>query len=449
MQAAWQLLTDVADERRPFADLASTLAVPASRAGPPNRRRHVVRIETATGVYYLKTFTETQWKNRLWFRCSRPHARDDAERELRVTQALQAAGFVVPRPVAVGRRGAASFYLCAELPGRSCHDLLVAAGDAGNLPRLVARHCGRLLAAGFWLPDLSADHVLVVPDAGAWRLAVLDLHNGSLGRPGPVPHRIAVRVLRHFASSVRDVPVARSTALRFAARLLRSAGRRGASARTVLASLPPFATAARYEVVGKSVAYADRNPRRAARELRLLERVWPGRPGESVLDLPCGAGRLLPLLANTKGHRVVMADGAFAMLAQARARATATASIVQAEALALPFADGAVDGVVMFRFLHHLPPEAGVRAIAEACRTARRFVVVSFFHPCSFHHLQRRLQQLAGGTPTRFALRLGRLRTLFAAHGFVLQAKAADLPFARDLWVATFVRATHAGANLP
>jgi ubiquinone/menaquinone biosynthesis C-methylase UbiE len=210
--------------------------------------------------------------------------------------------------------------------------------------------------------------------------------------------------------------------------------------------LPPFATASRYEVPGKSVAYAGRNPARAARELVLLQQVWPGRRGETVLDLPCGAGRLLPLLADTFGHRVVQADGALAMLRLARAGASAVAA-VRADALHMPFHDRTFDGVVMFRFLHHLAPEASRRAIAEACRTARRFVVVSFFHPCSFHHLQRRLKQLAGGTPTRFALRLPQLATTFAEHGFVLHKSASELPFARDLWVAAFVRAGNAGTN--
>jgi ubiquinone/menaquinone biosynthesis C-methylase UbiE len=122
---------------------------------------------------------------------------------------------------------------------------------------------------------------------------------------------------------------------------------------------------------------------------------------------------------------------------------------VQADALQMPFCDSAFDGVVMFRFLHHLTPEASRRGIAEACRTARRFVVVSFFHPCSFHHAQRWLRQLAGAPRTRYAVRLQRVVAWFAQHDFVLQKSAAELPFARDLWVAAFVRREHAGRNAP
>lgn len=434
----WQLETNDATERRLFATLDATLALPSTGAGPRNRNRHVVRIDTAAGVFFLKTFERTQPKNRLRFLVTAPRANDDAEREARVATALHDAGFGAPRPVARGRRGAASFLLLAAVPGRACEELVHDASFDASLARRVAEHCGRLLAAGFWLPDLGADHVFVDRAAGGLSLSVIDLHNGRIARRGPPPHRVARRVLRRFARSLQHAPWPFRRTLTFAVRLLRAAELRGDAVRRVLASLPPVATAARYEVAGKSHAYAERNPQRTRRELTLLRRVWPGRSGETVLDLPCGAGRLLPMLREL-GHRVVGADGAFAMLQQTRAR-TGDTEVVRADALAIPFGNGVVDGVVMFRFLHHLAPDARRRAIAEACRTARRFVVASFFHPCSAHHLQRRLRQLGGATPTRFAVTLRGIVREFASHGFELHAKAADLPFARDLWVASFVR---------
>lgn len=440
MPSRWQLWTDDDGERRAFADLAAVQRLPAEPAGPPNRLRQVLRFSVDGRTYYLKRFDRTQWRNRLVFACTAPRARDDAERERRVTEALRAAGHEAPRPVASGRDGRASFHLCAELPGTACRDLLARGADDPALWRAVAQHCGALLAAGFWLPDLSADHVFARRCGERWRLAVLDLHNGRLAGPGPPPAWVARRVLRRCQRSVRDLPVGWPRALRFAARLLRAAGRSGAAARAVLGSLPPIATAARYERAGKSSAYAERNPRRAARERALLDRVWPGREGETVLDLPCGTGRLAPFLAE-RGHTVVQADGALAMLREARARATGSAPRVQADALWMPFVDRAVDGVVMFRFLHHLAADARRLAIAGACRTARRFVTVSFFHPCSAHHLRRRLHHALGAPATRFPVTLGALRRDFARHGFMLVAHAAERPFAKDLWLASFVRA--------
>jgi SAM-dependent methyltransferase len=429
----WQLLTDDAGERQRFASLAAVMALPSTPAAPRNRLRHVVRIESGGRVYFLKTFTSTQWRNRFAFATTAPRAHDDAERELRVTQALKAAGHHVPRPIAYGRRGASSFYLCAALPGQPLRELLRAGVDAQVL-RGIATYCGQALAAGFRLPDLSAEHVFVDDDGD---LYLLDLHNGRVAPPGPAAPRMLQRVLRRFRRSVQDLGLPRSAALRFAVRLLRQAGCR--DVRALLGGEPPWATAARYDAPGKSGAYADRNPARTARELRLLQRVWPGNPGEAVLDLPCGAGRLLPFLRE-HGHAALQADGSLAMLREARARGTPPAPGVLADALAMPFADRAVEGVVMFRFLHHLPPDAARLAIAEACRIAGRFVVVSFFHPCSVHHARRLLRQLVGGRHTRFAQTLAALRSSFGKHGFELASHAADLAFVRDLWVAAFVR---------
>ncbi|MBZ0150227.1 MAG: methyltransferase domain-containing protein, partial [Planctomycetes bacterium] len=140
-------------------------------------------------------------------------------------------------------------------------------------------------------------------------------------------------------------------------------------------------------------------------------------------------------------HDVVAADGSQAMLQELRARAAApTPPLVLADAAAMPFAPGAVDGVVVFRFLHHLPDATARAVVAEACRTARRFVVVSFFHPCSTHHLRRCLAGWFGRPPTRFARSLGTVGRWFAEAGYTLQQHAAEAPFRRDLWLASFVR---------
>lgn len=416
--------------------------MPSTPAGPPNRLRHVVRIEHQGRSYFLKTFEETQWKNRVHFRRTKPQALDDADRERRVTDALRAQGHGAPRPVAYGRNGTKSYYLCAELPGVAIAERMEHGQIEAGLAQAVARHCGKLLAEGFQLPDLSADHVFVAASTPAERpgpsnLHVLDLHNGGVTTAGRPAQKLLRRVLRRFARSVRNLPVDRTTAMRFATRLLRSAGSPMAQRRKLLTAAQPFGTAARYERGDRSRNYAARNPKRAALERQLLEQVWPGEAQETVLDLPCGTGRLLPFLRE-RGHRVAQVDGALAMLQQAIADDVRGELVLQANALQMPFADNSVDGVVMFRFLHHLPPEAAKAAIAEACRVARRFVVVSFFHPCSVHHLQRRMRQLLGTPATRFAMTLGTVQGTFAQNGFEPHRRAAQLAYARDLWLASF-----------
>ena len=68
----WQLFTDDPDERQTFADLQTTLAHRSEPAGPPNRLRHVVRIDALGRRYFLKCFQRTQWKNRLHFATTTP-----------------------------------------------------------------------------------------------------------------------------------------------------------------------------------------------------------------------------------------------------------------------------------------------------------------------------------------------------------------------------------------
>tara|TARA_R110002096_G_scaffold161998_2_gene329022 strand:- start:476 stop:1897 length:1422 start_codon:yes stop_codon:yes gene_type:complete len=445
----WRLFTEDAAERETFANLAAVLKLPSVPAGPPNRLRHVVRIQHAGLDYYLKTFQKTQWKNRVHFQLSKPRAVDDADRERKVTDALRQRGYQAPRPIAYGRDGPTSYYLCAQLPGESLAEHMKRGAVDSELARQLARHCGKLLAAGFQLPDLSADHVFPGVDDGvaAHRApAVLDLHNGGICEPGAPTRKVLGRVLRRFARSVRGLPVDRTLAIAFAVRLLRHAGTSAAIRRQLLTAAQPFGTAARYEQGNRSHNYAERNPKRARRERELLERIWPGKSQETVLDLPCGTGRLLPFLRD-HGHLVAQGDGAFAMLEQADARGMRGELLVQANALQIPFGDACVDGVVMFRFLHHLPPEAAKNAIAEACRVARRFVVVSFFHPCSMHHLQRRTRQLLGTPATRFAMTLATIKKTAKRHGFELHQATAQLPFARDLWLASFTRVQNPDAR--
>lgn len=439
MASSFEFVMADAEERARFVDRDAILSLPHELAAPPNRARSVLRLGEGGRRWYFKQFGPTSLRNRWRFRTTQPAATDDAERELLVTKALREQGIEAPRPVLRGRlEDGRSFYLCAELPGRSLRQWLREGPPAPALLPLAAAFCGDVLAKGFHLPDLSAEHVFARQEIAFFHFGLIDLHNGAIAPPGPPPTWICRRVLRHFQRSVQDLPILRSQALRFAARLLKNAGRAG-DTRSLLRSLPPMDTAARYEATAKAKQYKDRNPVRTEKELDLLARVWPGRSGERVLDVPCGAGRLLPFLRGA-GHEVVQADRAFAMLEQAR-ESKREAALVQAHALDLPFFDRSLDGVVMFRFLHHLQASAQKLAVAEACRVADRFVVASFFHPCSVHHFVRRLRDVcARRAPSRYATTLGRIEHWFEGCGFELQAHAAQLPFAKDLWVASFVR---------
>jgi hypothetical protein len=110
--------------------------------------------------------------------------------------------------------------------------------------------------------------------------------------------------------------------------------------------------------------------------------------------------------------------------------------------------DRGIDGVVLFRFLHHLDRQSARAVLDEACRVSGRFLVVSFFHPVSVHGLSRRLcQWLTRRSRTRFAITLGRLESWMQASGFEVEHVAADQAFLRDFWVASFARGDYADPN--
>ena len=109
---------------------------------------------------------------------------------------------------------------------------------------------------------------------------------------------------------------------------------------------------------------------------RLLGR-GPGR----CLDLGCGTGLTIPLLVDA-GWSVVGADVSADQLRAAERHAGSEVELVQADAHALPFADGAFDAVVSV--LTHTDFDDPARVFAETHRVLRAggtFVYVGV-HPC-------------------------------------------------------------------
>lgn len=122
------------------------------------------------------------------------------------------------------------------------------------------------------------------------------------------------------------------------------------------------------------------------REVRCIKRMLGALPpGATVLDLPCGTGRLLPALLR-RGYRVTEADSSSSMVEKARetlARIGGREEQVQfivADALGTGLPDRSFDAVICNRLLHHFPDsETRRRVLAELARVARGRIVVSFF----------------------------------------------------------------------
>jgi ubiquinone/menaquinone biosynthesis C-methylase UbiE len=128
-----------------------------------------------------------------------------------------------------------------------------------------------------------------------------------------------------------------------------------------------------------------------------------------VLDLGCGPGGSAFVLAERlRGARVVAIDISSKMVARARAHRAARwshqgqrVSLMVADALRLPFADGAFDVVTGHSFLYLVPDRGG--ALREARRVLRPGGVVAFMEPHEEGSLLR-----AGVTSMRQAFELVR-----------------------------------------
>jgi 2-polyprenyl-3-methyl-5-hydroxy-6-metoxy-1,4-benzoquinol methylase len=138
-----------------------------------------------------------------------------------------------------------------------------------------------------------------------------------------------------------------------------------------------------------AAGYANQfRTRRDARARRaLLEALAPVPAGASVIDLPCGSGRLLSLLAE-KRYVITAADSSAHMVSKAREtweeqRGTAEGEVrfdVQ-DVMSTTYADGEFDVVICNRLLHHYSEAATrVAALRELGRICRGQVIAFFFN---------------------------------------------------------------------
>jgi SAM-dependent methyltransferase len=184
----------------------------------------------------------------------------------------------------------------------------------------------------------------------------------------------------------------------------------------------------------------EKDQRAHRAECRLVERALAGVPrGESIVDAPCGAGRMTVLLARL-GFRPAAADVSPAMVDLARqrfAREGVEVKVEQRDLEATGWPDGAFDNVFSFRFFHHLPTDAQRRTVArELCRVAARRVIVSYLDARSWTWRKRALEtRLTGKRFGKHPLAPRAMAALFEEAGFRPVADHARLPLVHSLRV--------------
>ncbi|MBM4063143.1 MAG: methyltransferase domain-containing protein [Planctomycetes bacterium] len=176
--------------------------------------------------------------------------------------------------------------------------------------------------------------------------------------------------------------------------------------------------------------YRDKLHRRLSdkRERALLVRFLAEiGPVETILDLPCGHGRLSDLLGR-HCRTLVEADWSFTMVSLNRGdHGDRGRRYCRASALEIPLPDRSVDVAVSFRLSHHLESQQlRERHLQELFRVARTAVVVTWFSATSLKNLLRELRVRLFGKARKNVLRNDRVREIAAACGFA-QRRAQPL----------------------
>lgn len=142
-----------------------------------------------------------------------------------------------------------------------------------------------------------------------------------------------------------------------------------------------------------------------------------------MLDAPCGAGRLQPMLA--QHGRYVGLDVSRSMLG-----ACAGADpLAQGAVEHLPFADRSFELVVCCRLLHHLADGSQLDAVVrELVRVSAGWVVVTFWDSGSLPALRRRVFPRRR-TSGRVARTRARIENAFASAGATIVEWDASLRF--------------------
>jgi SAM-dependent methyltransferase/tRNA A-37 threonylcarbamoyl transferase component Bud32 len=412
-----------------------------------NQGRQVERIQTRSWTGYLKRFEGIQAKNhRKLTKSTEPRVATQTEREVRIMEALEQAGFGVPQILVWGSETAdgrerRSLLLTKELPATALDQLPPDQLDRSLLTR-VATTLGQTVAAGIYLPDLGLDHIYVDDDD---RLYLLDFHNART-RPAPSRRELGRALIRFFRSPRAEVARKALSFEEFASHYLEAAGRPEAMARALGLARKRLDggvggdSSWRYEEPGKAAAFAARSSKRDREEQALLTRLLASPVGKvdlgRCLDAGCGAGRLEDLVAEQDGIWLGM-DASLEMLLQAKR--DGHGPLLRGNVAQIPFADQAFDTVFCFRLLHHLEPDVQTQVLTELGRVCRGRLILSAFHPISTHEWSRAFKtRFLGATRGRFPTAPGHLAR--SLPGFTQTALLRQGAL-RDLYLSLWTRA--------
>ena len=176
-----------------------------------------------------------------------------------------------------------------------------------------------------------------------------------------------------------------------------------------------------------------------------------GDPG-LVLDLPSGAGRFWPLLAENPRRVLIAADNSQAMLDTARQaqppEVVKRVRTVQTSAFEIELPTHSVDCIFCMRLLHHIgDPQHRLAMLKEFHRVTRDSVIVSLWVDGNYKAWRRKQleskrpeAERQPGEQNRFVIPRAVIEAEFAEAGFIIEEHIDFLPM-YAMWRVYVLRA--------
>lgn len=186
-------------------------------------------------------------------------------------------------------------------------------------------------------------------------------------------------------------------------------------------------------------SFARRMSHRRDEQLARKALALVGEPG-LVLDLPCGAGRFWPLLAEKHNRVIIGADNSAAMVETACAsqpkEIVERVQPLQTSAFDIALPDNSVDSIFCMRLLHHIgEAEHRLAILRQFHRVTRDSVVLSLWVDGNFKawkreraEQRRRLRNDQDEYQNRFVLPAATVEAEFIQAGFRIQERLDFLP---------------------
>jgi ubiquinone/menaquinone biosynthesis C-methylase UbiE len=138
---------------------------------------------------------------------------------------------------------------------------------------------------------------------------------------------------------------------------------------------------------------------------KLLVRIETASPVRTILDLPCGTGRISEFLLE-RGHVVTCGDFSDAMLAASQKRFSVYPSdrvqYRKLDVYDIQYPAGTFDCVTCIRLFQHLTSDERARALRELGRVSKRYVIASVMYTSGYYAIVRKLRKALGAYAPRY-----------------------------------------------